>query len=93
MDVNFWLPVGKLLHLGAHFMVGSVGRRIVPIEILDIWFCHVRLPRWFSSVKAGMEIKEEDACKAYECRFVPVTLPLLLSAVLIIMWLAVARPM
>lgn len=164
MDVNFWLPVGKLLHLGglilwlgpsggAWLLLQLVKRRldpqsaeyqalyqdflpffwvehlglfmllgsgvlllsldglsaldwtwlriklvivlcvIVPIEILDIWFGHVRLPRWFSSIRAGTEIKEEDAYNAYERRFVPVTLPLLLSAVVIIMWLAVARPM
>jgi hypothetical protein len=33
-----------------------------------------------------------DAYEAYERRFVPVSLPLLLTAVVVILWLAVARP-
>jgi hypothetical protein len=66
---------------------------IVPIEIIDIWFGHVRLPRWFSSGRVGTGVKGElDAYEAYERRFVPVSLPLLLTAVVVILWLAVARP-
>jgi len=66
---------------------------IVPIEVLDIWFGHVRLPRWFASDNAGSERKGgSDAYKAYERRFVPVSLPLLLTTVVVILWLAVARP-
>jgi hypothetical protein len=66
---------------------------IVPIEVLDIWFGHVRLPRWFSSDTAGRERKgESDAYKAYERIFVPVSLPVLLTTVVVILWLAVARP-
>jgi len=66
---------------------------LVPIEILDIWFGHVRLPRWFSSDTPGAGEKGRmDSYDAYERRFVPVSLPLLLIAVVVILWLAVARP-
>lgn len=164
MDVEFWLPVAKLLHLGglilwlgpsggAWLLLQTAKRRldplgpeyqalyrdflpffwvehfgllmllgggalllslygvpaldwawlqwklalvlcvIVPIEILDIWFGHVRLPRWFASGGPGSKAQGgEDAYDAYERRFVPFSLPPLLIAVVVIMWLAVARP-
>ena len=63
---------------------------IVPIEIMDIWFGHFRLPQWFSTNKTDSKV---DAFNAYERKFVPISLPLMLVAVVIIMWLAVARPM
>lgn len=67
---------------------------IVPIEILDIWFGHIRLPQYFLSDKADTKVKKEaNAYNDYERKFVPVSLPLLLIAVVIILWLAVARPM
>lgn len=66
---------------------------LVPVEILDIWFGHVRLPQWFSSGKRGIEVKGgTNAYEAYERKFVPVSLPPLLIAVVVILWLAVARP-
>ena len=67
---------------------------IVPIEILDIWFCHIRLPRYFSSDKTQTKVKKEtNAYNAYERKFVPVSLPILLITVVIILWLAVSKPM
>jgi hypothetical protein len=66
---------------------------IVPIEIVDIWFGHVRLPRWFSGRAPGDgEKRQQDAYHAYEHRFVPVSLPIMLLAVVVVMWLAIARP-
>lgn len=66
---------------------------IVPIEILDIWFGHIRLPHWFSSKPPGRDANAgSDAYTAYERRFVPISLPVLLVAVAAILWLAVARP-
>jgi len=80
----FWLKVKLILVLCV----------IVPIEILDIWFGHVRLPRWFSSGKGDPKAGSgKNAYQAYEDKFVPISLPLLLIAVVLILWLAVARPM
>jgi len=80
----FWLGLKLALVLGV----------ILPIEILDISFGHVLLPRWFRRREAsGSEQKDSGAYKAYERKFVPLTLPLLLITVIVIMWLAVAKPM
>jgi len=66
---------------------------IVPIEILDIWFGHIRLPRWFSSDRSSTDEKTgSDVYKAYERKFVPISLPILLIAVVLILWLVSARP-
>jgi hypothetical protein len=67
---------------------------LLPIEVLDIWFGHLRLPRWFAAMR---ELRGEPAGRdeyaAYERKFVPVSLPILLATVVIIMWLAVAKPL
>ncbi|MEJ2382399.1 MAG: DUF2269 family protein [Gammaproteobacteria bacterium] len=66
---------------------------IVPIEVVDIWFGHVRLPRWFSRRESTVVRKEPyDAYEAYERKFVPVSLPILLVAIVLVLWLAVAKP-
>ena len=67
---------------------------IVPIEIGDIWFGHFRLPRWFRSPQRDSDLQHSgNELERYENRFVPLTLPILLIAVVVILWLAVARPM
>lgn len=67
---------------------------IVPIEIIDIWFGHVRLPRWFSGVEPDHgENSTDNAYTSYEKRFVPVSLPIMLVTVVVIMWLALAKPL
>jgi len=78
-----WLKWKLILVLGV----------IVPIEIGDIWYGHFRLPRWFRSPGRDAELKRGGSdLERYENRFVPWTLPILLLAVVAIMWLAVARP-
>jgi hypothetical protein len=66
---------------------------IIPIEVVDIWFGHVRLPRWFAGGEPPAAGKaSRDAYEAYERKFVPVSLPVLLMTVVVILWLAVAKP-
>ena len=71
---------------------------IAPIEALDIWFGHIRLPRQFSSNQWRSEPKEDEKGKInsyefYERRFAPISLPPLLLTVVAIMWLAIAKPL
>jgi hypothetical protein len=67
---------------------------IVPIEAVDIWFGHVRLPRQFSSKQGHSDsARKMNAYEIYERRFVPISLPPLLLTVAIIMWLAIAKPL
>ncbi|MEA3276137.1 MAG: hypothetical protein U9Q81_12775 [Pseudomonadota bacterium] len=66
---------------------------IVPIEIGDMWFGHLRLPRLFSSRGRDSGLREsKNSLDLYERRFVPLTLPPLLLTVVVIMWLATAKP-
>jgi hypothetical protein len=66
---------------------------ILPIEMIDIWFGHVRLPRFFSTESASTEPRRKmDSYALYEHRFVPVALLPLLISVVIIIWLALAKP-
>ena len=66
---------------------------LVPIEVVDIWFGHVRLPGLFSSTSRDTSVKSKmNGLELYERRFVPITLPILLVTVVGIMWLAIARP-
>jgi hypothetical protein len=67
---------------------------IVPVEIADLWFSHRGLPKIFASRRfdAPYTEKEQALLDLYHRRFVPVALPILLTAVVAIMWLAAARP-
>jgi uncharacterized membrane protein len=66
---------------------------LLPIEALDIWFGHVRLPRLFSSPERHTDSRQKmTSLELYERRFVPVSLPILLATVVVIMWLAIAKP-
>jgi len=79
-----WLEIKLALVIGV----------VLPIEIIDIWFGHVRLPRWFATRKRpGAGYRAYDAYAAYERKFVPISLPLLLAAVVAILWLAIAKPL
>jgi len=74
--------------------LGIVLGVIVPIEIGDIWYGHFRLPRWFRSLPRDADLKRSgNELERYENHFVPLTLPILLAAVVAILWLAVARPL
>ena len=66
---------------------------IIPVEALDIWFGHVRLPRQFSTKKHNTHSgKKMNSYELYEHRFAPLSLPLLLATIIVIMWLAMAKP-
>jgi hypothetical protein len=67
---------------------------ILPIEIPDLWYSHRRLPRIFASRRpdAPYTADELRVLDRYHRRFVPVFLPILLIAVVVVMWLAVAKP-
>lgn len=66
---------------------------LLPLEVIDIWFGHIRLPDQLSSQKRDTKVKtKSNALELYERRFVPIALPILLLTVIIIMWLAIAKP-
>jgi hypothetical protein len=67
---------------------------ILPIEIPDLWFSHRGLPRIFASRRPESPYTENEKriLDSYHRRFVPFLLPILLIAVVVIMWLAVAKP-
>jgi hypothetical protein len=67
---------------------------ILPIEIPDLWYSHRGLPQIFASRRpeAPYTSDEQRVLDSYHRRFVPILLPILLIAVVIIMWLAVAKP-
>jgi len=66
---------------------------LLPIEAMDIWFGHVRLPRQFSSQSQDSASRKiMNPLELYERRFVPISLPILLVTVVVIMWLAVDKP-
>lgn len=67
---------------------------IVPIEVPDLWFSHRSLPQIFASrvPDAPYTESEKRLLDAYHRRFVPIFLPVLLIAVVVVMWLAIAKP-
>jgi hypothetical protein len=67
---------------------------ILPIEIPDLWFGHRGLPRIFEAraPDAPYTADEQRLLDNYHRRFVPIFLPILLIAVVVVMWLAVAKP-
>lgn len=67
---------------------------ISPIEIADMWFSHKYLPQIFASREpdAPYTEAEQRILHLYHRRFTPIALPLLLTAIVTIMWLAAARP-
>jgi hypothetical protein len=67
---------------------------IVPIELADLWFSHRGLPEIFASRRpdAPYTEREKRLLDLYHRRFVPITLPVLLATVVVVMWLAVAKP-
>jgi hypothetical protein len=79
-----WLKLKLALVLGI----------VVPIEIADMWFSHVHLPRIFHARAPDAPYTQAELriLELYHRRFVPFALPLLLATVVVIMWLAVARP-
>jgi hypothetical protein len=75
------------------FKIALVLFVVLPIEAMDIWFGHRKLPRQFSSQNRKIDsIKKMTPLELYEHRFVPVSLPILLVTVIVIMWLAIAKP-
>jgi hypothetical protein len=66
---------------------------LLPIELMDMWFGHIRLPRQFSSQGRNTDSRKKmSSVELYERRFVPISLPILLVTVVVVMWLAIAKP-
>ena len=67
---------------------------ILPIEIPDLWYSHRGLPRIFALRRpdAPYSADEQRVLDSYHRRFVPIFLPILLLAVVVVMWLAIAKP-
>lgn len=67
---------------------------VLPLEIVDIWFSHVRLPailrrRHPSQPYAAAELR---TLRIYHNRFTPTTVLLLPVTIVVIMWLAIGKP-
>jgi hypothetical protein len=74
--------------------IGLIAAVIVPIELSDFWFSHKMLPGIFDnrvpdSPYTAAELRQ---LRVYHRWYTPSVLPLLLIAVILIMWLAVAKP-
>lgn len=80
-----WL-VAKLL------LVGSI---IIPIELVDIWFCHHKLPAMFHQRHPSRpySASETSMLSLYHRRFIPLALVVMPVTVLSIFWLVISKPM
>jgi len=67
---------------------------VIPLELMDMWFSHRRLPQIFAAREpdAPYTLQEARVLHLYHRRFVPMALPVLLATVAVVMWLAMARP-
>jgi len=67
---------------------------IIPIELSDMRFSHRLLPGIFANRRPDAPYTDSELHRLhlYHRRFTPIVLPLLLAAVVAIMWLAVAKP-
>lgn len=68
---------------------------LLPLEAVDIWFVHLRLPRLFDrrEVNTPYSRSEYRLLQLYHQRFTPVALITLPLAVLSIMYLAIGKPL
>lgn len=67
---------------------------IIPMEIIDIWFVHLRLPCLFAKRQADSPYNTNEAylLQLYHQRFTPLALVITPLAVVGIMFLAIAKP-
>jgi uncharacterized membrane protein len=67
---------------------------VIPLEAIDIWFCHYKLPRLFQQRHPARPyaVQESQLLAMYHTRFVPLALICLPLAVISIFWLAIAKP-
>lgn len=86
--------LGAMATAWLEFKLAIVVLVIVPIEAADLWFSHRGLPQIFVSRRpdAPYTGSEKRLLDLYHLRFVPIALPVLLTAVVTIMWLAIAKP-
>jgi hypothetical protein len=77
-----------------HWKLALVLGIVIPIEVADMWFSHRRLPGIFASRQPDAPYSKEDLriLRLYHRRFVPIALPVLLTTVVAVMWLALAKP-
>jgi hypothetical protein len=66
---------------------------LLPLEAIDIWFVHHRLPRMFSHRRGNTPYSgsEYRLLTLYHRRFTPLALGLLPVIVISIMWLAIGK--
>ena len=67
---------------------------VIPLEVIDIWFCHYKLPRLFHQRHPSRPyaVQESRLLESYHTRFVPLALIGIPFAVISIFWLAIAKP-
>ena len=66
---------------------------LLPLELVDVWFVHHRLPRLFAhrQVNTPYSEREYQVLRIYHQRFTPLALLTLPVAVIGIMWLAISK--
>ena len=67
---------------------------VLPIEILDIWFGNIQLPRLFKQRHPVRPYsrQEQQLLGMYHQRLVPIALVVLPPTLLVIFWLAISKP-
>ena len=67
---------------------------VVPLEIIDIWFCHYKLPRLFHHRHPSRPYAAQESrlLETYHYRFVPIALVSIPLAVMSIFWLVIGKP-
>jgi len=67
---------------------------VLPLEAIDIWYCHYKLPALFHSRHPSRPyaVQEKQLLNSYHYRFVPLALICLPLAVMSIFWLVIGKP-
>lgn len=71
-----------------------VGLIVMPLEVIDIWFCHYKLPRLFHHRHPCREyaVQENKILDLYHYRFVPLAMIFIPLTVMSIFWLVIGKP-
>lgn len=68
---------------------------VLPIELIDIWFGNIQLPRLFNQRHPvrPYSTQERQILRRYHQRLVPVALLLLPPTLVLMFWLAISKPL
>ena len=68
---------------------------VLPLEVIDIWYCHYKLPALFHQRHPSRPYasQEQQLLNSYHYRFVPIALICVPLSVMSIFWLVISKPM